>query len=152
MNDSQNAPEEHPADPESPQVVAAAPPHPERYEGAVPPGYDWPTHGGYLGCLLGLMAACLLGGFAAKLVGLYTYYHGITGFANVFVLVAVFAVVIIACTNIGWRLGRRFYREYAPHPTWGESDAYVAAPPVDESASHAEADDADHSTSAVSTE
>ena len=31
--------------------------------GAVPPGYDWPTHGGYLGCLLGMMPACLVGGF-----------------------------------------------------------------------------------------
>ncbi len=34
-----------------------------REEGAVPPGYDWPTHGGYLGCLLSLMASCLIGGF-----------------------------------------------------------------------------------------
>ncbi|MGH2505564.1 MAG: hypothetical protein ACRDID_23885, partial [Ktedonobacterales bacterium] len=27
----------------------------ERYRGATPPGYDWPTHGGYLGCLIGVM-------------------------------------------------------------------------------------------------
>src|SRR5258705_11876483 len=38
------------------------------HEGAVPAGYDWPTHGGYLGCLLGVMASCLLAAFFGSTV------------------------------------------------------------------------------------
>jgi ABC-type branched-subunit amino acid transport system permease subunit len=110
----------------------ATPPREDPYEGAVPPGYDWPTHGGYLGCLLGLMASCLIGGFAAKLVGLYTFRHHVTGLANVLLLLAVFELATILCTNLGWRLGRRFFREYAQKPTWGESDE-IEPPPSDAS-------------------
>jgi ABC-type branched-subunit amino acid transport system permease subunit len=118
----ENEADEVSADAASSPEGATAPQAPDPYEGAVPPGYDWPTHGGYLGCLLGLMAACLIGGFAAKLVGLFTFRHQITGLANVVLLLAVFAVATVIFTNLGWRLGRRFFREYAQKPTWGESD------------------------------
>ena len=118
------------ADATSPADASNISLHPDPYEGAVPPGYDWPTHGGYLGCLIGLMASCLIGGFVATLVGLYTYYHQITGLANVIVLVAIFALATVICTNLGWRLGRRFFREYAQQPTWGESDAPDQTPAV----------------------
>ncbi len=40
-----------------------------RHEGATPPGYDWPTHGGYLGCLLAVMFACLLAPLGYIVVG-----------------------------------------------------------------------------------
>jgi hypothetical protein len=90
----------------------------------VPPGYDWPTHGGYLGCLLGLMAACLIGGFAGKLVGLFTFAHNITGVPNVLLILATILVAVFTLGRIGWVLGRRFYREYSVKPTWGEDDAF----------------------------
>lgn len=89
--------------------------------GAVPPGYDWPTHGGYLGCLLGLMASCLLCGAVGAPIAEFSDHHlmpaplaiGIT-----LLLAALFAVIL---GRVGWVLGRRFYREY-PQPagrtTW----------------------------------
>ncbi len=108
-----------------PDAATAAPPPPDPYEGAVPPGYDWPTHGGYLGCLLGIMASCLIGGFAGKLVGLFTYYQNITGIANVLLIGATFVLAAIILGTLGWRLGQRFLREYARRPTWGEDDSYA---------------------------
>ena len=133
MDDSENETDEFLADDAFAQDTSAATARPDPHEGAVPPGYDWPTHGGYLGCLLGLIASCLIGGFAAKLVGLFTYYHRITGLTNIILLVAIFALATIVCTNLGWRLGKRFFREYAVKPTWGESDesdvTTIASPP-----------------------
>jgi hypothetical protein len=82
-------------------------------EGAVPPGYDWPTHGGYLGCLLGLIASCLLTGFlgstlVAVVAGPPLEHLAIDG------VVAVVAVVGLG--RLGWILGKRHLREY-PRPT-----------------------------------
>ncbi|MBF6589396.1 MAG: hypothetical protein IVW57_02555, partial [Ktedonobacterales bacterium] len=39
------------------------PPVEDPFEGAVPPGYSWPTHGGYLGCLVGVITGSIAGGF-----------------------------------------------------------------------------------------
>jgi len=58
-NGSSRAPESD--EPDVAEYAAHAPR--DLYEGAVPPGYDWTTHGGYLGCLIGLMASCLFGAF-----------------------------------------------------------------------------------------
>ena len=95
------------------------------YEGAVPPGYDWPTHGGYLGCLVGIMLSCIVGGFVASLVDVVDYQHHIRGLPNVLLVVATFLVALLLFARIGWLLGRRFYREYVTKPTWGESDVYT---------------------------
>jgi len=91
------------------------------YEGAVPPGYDWPTHGGYLGCLLGLVMACVLGGFLGSfLVGLTSVTP--LGFlvhaapARIAIIVGVFLATLVALGRLGWMLGRRFYREYPQPP------------------------------------
>jgi hypothetical protein len=87
------------------------------YEGAVPPGYDWPTHGGYLGCLMGLVAAFLIGGFLGSfLVGLIS----VTPLAllvaspamRIILIACVFVATLIALGRAGWVLGKRFYREY----------------------------------------
>jgi hypothetical protein len=91
------------------------------YEGAVPPGYDWPTHGGYLGCLMGLVAACLLAGFVGSFViGLISVTPVAvlvsTSFARIALLVLSFAICFGALGSVGWKLGKRFYREY-PQPT-----------------------------------
>jgi hypothetical protein len=93
---------------------------PDPYEGAVPPGYDWPTHGGYLGCLLGLMAACIAGGFLGSLVvGLVSVSPlGMvvgTPAVRITLILGIFVATMVALGRVGWVLGRRFYREY-PQP------------------------------------
>lgn len=93
---------------------------PDPYEGAVPPGYDWPTHGGYLGCLLGLMAACITGGFLGSLVvGLISVSPlGMlvsAPAARITLILGIFVATMFALGRVGWVLGRRFYREY-PQP------------------------------------
>jgi hypothetical protein len=95
------------------------------YEGAVPPGYDGPTHGGYLGCLLAQLPACLVGGFLGST--LYNYLILARLLPDVVVgllAAATFIAGMIIFGRIGWILGRRFYRAYEqPTPTWGENDA-----------------------------
>lgn len=96
------------------------------YEGATPPGFDWPTHGGYLGCLLGLVVACMLCGLiGAPLAQLSNFRVLSTPLALVLTLAA--AIVLIALFGrLGWALGKRFYREYpqpAGRPVWGEARA-----------------------------
>jgi hypothetical protein len=104
---------------ELPVERAEAPTDP--LEGAVPPGYDWPTHGGYLGCLLGVVVACVLGGFLGSfLVGLASVTP--LGFlvgsapARIAIIVGVFLLTLVGLGRVGWALGKRFYREY-PRPT-----------------------------------
>ena len=104
---------------ETPGERAEAPADP--FEGAVPPGYDWPTHGGYLGCLLGVVMACVLGGFLGSfLVGLasVTPLSFLVGSApaRIAIIVGVFVLTLVGLGRAGWALGKRFYREY-PRPT-----------------------------------
>lgn len=94
------------------------------YEGAVPPGYDWPTHGGYLGCLMGVVALSIVGTLlAAPLLAVLTYTEIVPLPVAWLLTVLVFLLCIFGGGRLGWALGKRFYREY-PHdrPTWGESD------------------------------
>jgi hypothetical protein len=100
----------------------SAPPEeaPDPYEGAVPPGYDWPTHGGYLGCLMGVIVACLLGGFLGSLlVGVLslTPLSVLVGtpVARILIIAGVFVATVFFVGRLGWALGKRFYREY-PQP------------------------------------
>lgn len=130
---------------------ASTPPDP--YEGAVPPGYDWPTHGGYLGCLLSLMASCLIGGFlGSTLFAALSYHQILPQPVTITLTVAVYLVIIVGLGRLGWVLGRRFYRQYTPPDvqTWGEHDDYTpegAEPPyvvsVHEHASDEHGDDTD---------
>jgi hypothetical protein len=121
----------HPDDESTPSTSpdASARPISSEPEGAVPPGYDWPTHGGYLGCLLGLVAACLVGGFlGSTLFAALSADRIVPGWASAVLTVVVFVAVIVGLGRLGWWLGKRFYREY-PQPsgrTWGEDDDYVA--------------------------
>jgi hypothetical protein len=100
-----------------------------RYEGATPPGYDWPTHGGYLGCLLAVMFACLLAPLGYIVVGflgaLLTPSLGALGVGiAVAVTVIAYVALFIALARLGWRMGKRFLREYPQpvRPVWGEDD------------------------------
>lgn len=101
----------------------------ERYRGATPPGYDWPTHGGYLGCLLGVMVACLLaplGYIVFGFVGAFLVHPlGGVGIAlAVIVTVGVYLAIFVGLTRLGWSMGKRFLREYEQpmRPVWGEDD------------------------------
>lgn len=98
------------------------------YEGAVPPGYDWPTHGGYLGCLLSLIVSVLIGGFlGSTLFATLRVLRLVPGIVAILLTVAFFIVVIVALGRLGWVLGKRLYREY-PKPrgkSWGEDDDFT---------------------------
>lgn len=99
--------------------------------GAVPPGYDWPTHGGYLGCLLGILPACLIAGFLSSTFVAWPWFNGksdIPPVVSIVLIVALFVVCVYGFGRIGWVLGRRFYRKYPrAEPTWGEDDNATAA-------------------------
>lgn len=94
------------------------------YEGAVPPGYDWPTHGGYLGCLMGVVALSIVGTLiAAPLLAVLTYSEVVPLPVSWLLTALVFLLCIFGGGRLGWWLGKRFYREYPQaRPTWGESD------------------------------
>ncbi len=101
----------------------------ERYRGATPPGYDWPTHGGYLGCLLGVMVACLIAPLGYLVFGFLgaLLHPALGGFGvalAVVATVAVYLAVFVALSRLGWRMGKRFLREYEQpsRPVWGEDD------------------------------
>ena len=101
----------------------------ERFRGATPPGYDWPTHGGYLGCLLGVMTACLLAPLGYILVGFLGSLFAIPlgGFGvvlGIVVTIAVYLAVFVGLSRLGWAMGKRFLREYEQplRPVWGEDD------------------------------
>jgi hypothetical protein len=108
------------------------------HEGAVPPGYDWPTHGGYLGCLLGVMASCLLAAFfGSTLFAALRCSSPIPGdptlkgchpllpaSATILLTLVVTLAIVVALGRLGFMLGKRWLREY-PQPqggTWGERD------------------------------
>lgn len=101
----------------------------ERYRGATPPGYDWPTHGGYLGCLLGVMIACLIAPLGYVVFGflgaiLHPSLGGFGVAVAVIATVAVYLAIFVALSRLGWWMGKRFLREYEQpvRPVWGEDD------------------------------
>lgn len=98
-------------------------PPPDPYEGAVPPGYDWPTHGGYLGCLLGTMAACAISGF---LGGTWFAILAAPSWVRLGITFIVAVAVFVGLGRLGWVLGKRFYREY-PQPVRGVAAAPLAS-------------------------
>jgi hypothetical protein len=93
----------------------------------VPPGYDWPTHGGYLGCLVGTLAACPIVGFVAA--NIWALFHlSRLAFPLFALLIVISLAAIVGAGRLGWGLGKRFYRYYPqPRPTWGESDEAIEA-------------------------
>jgi hypothetical protein len=105
----------------------------DEVEGATPPGYDWPTHGGYLGCLMGVMAGVLLGGFLGANI-FAAYYNVLDLPLAVYILlnVGLFLGLLIGLGRLGWCLGRRYYRYYPQPagPTWGETDEIAEAEDV----------------------
>jgi predicted lipid-binding transport protein (Tim44 family) len=123
LNDESRPVEQPDSESATPETGSA--PVEDEFEGATPPGYDWPTHGGYLGCLMGVMAGVLLGGFLGANI-FAAYYNVLDLPLAVYILlnVALFLVLLIGLGRLGWWLGMRYYRHYPQPtgPTWGESD------------------------------
>ena len=100
-----------------------------RYRGATPPGYDWPTHGGYLGCLLGVMISCLIAPLGYLVVGFLgaILHPALGGFGVALAVIATivaYLAVFVGLSRLGWAMGKRFLREYEQpsRPVWGEDD------------------------------
>lgn len=93
-------------------------------EGAVPPGYDWPTHGGYLGCLLGTLPACIIAAFlGSTFVEVLNKAGVVSPVVAAILVVALFVACMAGFGRIGWLLGRRYYRKYPrTGGAWGEDD------------------------------
>lgn len=91
-------------------------------EASLPPEAQGETNGGPLGCCLGVMIGLLLSlslailsrVFAAPLGSVLQGNYGLLGIL-VRILMGILAVVFaILFGYLGWKLGRRFYREYEP--------------------------------------
>lgn len=124
------------------------------YDHAVPPGYDWPTHGGYLGCLLGLLAACPVAFVASTFIPPLERYDGVPGWITWPLTVVAFVVIVFAIGRLGFVLGKRFFREY-PQPvrkTWGQDDDYVDPALADDTETTATAGREDADGDALSSE
>jgi len=85
---------------------------------------EWPTHGGYLGCFLALLAGCIFAGFFASplvqfLQVAFLTKHGTgKGYGPVLAIIAIVIMIVglIIFGRIGWAIGKRVYKEY-PTPT-----------------------------------
>lgn len=64
----------------------------------------WPTNGGPLGCLLGLFSGLLLGAFLGTTLFAFDRLIGIP----------LTIVLAVALAVVGWKIGRRVFREYKP--------------------------------------
>jgi len=78
---------------------------------------EWPTHGGYLGCFLAILAGCLFAGFFASplIQGAYRTGHGAgKGYGPVLTIIAIVIMIVglIIFGRIGWAIGKRVYKEY----------------------------------------
>lgn len=103
-------------------------------DGATPPGYDWPTHGGYLGCLLAVMLSCVLAPLGYLVVGfLGALLSPSLGGVGVGIAIAATVIGYVALffglARLGWRMGKRYLREYPQQQgqTWGEEVAPALA-------------------------
>lgn len=118
-----------PGDSPTAERQTLAPPPDDPYEGATPPGFDWPTHGGYLGCLLGLVVACMLCGLVGAPLAQLSNFHVLSTPLALLLTLAAALVFIVLLGRLGWVLGKHFYREYpqpAGRPVWGEARADAA--------------------------
>jgi len=105
---------EVPADEASPSTASP--------ESILPPEAQGEVNGGPLGCCLGVMIGLLLSlsialmarFYAEPLVQIFQGNYGVMGVA-VRILMGILAVAgAIFCGYLGWKIGRRIYREYDP--------------------------------------
>lgn len=99
-------------------------------EGAIPPGEEWMTHGGYLGCLIAITFGCLLASFVASPLvrGLSLAKQGTAiGFVVGAIILMLLGIIIFG--RMGWWIGKRVYREY-PESRRSQSLAHAQEEPV----------------------
>lgn len=81
-------------------------------EAMLPPEAQAETNGGPLGCCLGLVVGLLLTLAIMLTTSVLLANGGYLGFATL--PVALLGAAI--CGFLGWKIGKRFYREYEPDP------------------------------------
>jgi hypothetical protein len=91
-------------------------------EAALPPEAQGEANGGPLGCCLGVMigmllsiSVALLSRLASGPLGqLFQSNYSLVGVLTRILMGILVFVLAIVCGRIGWKLGKRFYREYEP--------------------------------------
>lgn len=75
---------------------------------------EWPTHGGYLGCLMGIMFGCLAAAFiASPLVRGATHVVANIGFQLNASALVIMLIGIMLFGFIGWKIGKRIFRDFS---------------------------------------
>ena len=106
----------------APEPSSAAGTSSSKLEDALPPEAQGEANGGPLGCCLGVMVGLLLSlslailsrVYATTLAGALQGNYGLLGlFVRILMGIFAFALAIFF-GYAGWRLGKRFYREYDP--------------------------------------
>ena len=97
------------SEPEELELPARQEPSPEAM---LPPEAQGETNGGPLGCCLGLVVGLLLTLAVILTTSVLLANGGYLGFATL--PVALLGAAI--CGFLGWKIGKRFYREYEPDP------------------------------------
>lgn len=113
--DPENYAQTFPPPPDSPQAeVAPDLPSPES---ELPPEARGEANGGPLGCCLGTVVGVFLGFLVIVTISLVLSNGGYLNIATLPVLLAGAGV----CGYFGWKIGKRFYREYDPNPAHSEN-------------------------------
>ncbi len=117
------------------EEATPSPPEPELEPAAGRSGtaseFEWPTHGGYLGCLMGMFIGCVLAGFLSSTI--ISFVHFVRGTSQpLFIIAAVVLMVVVIGVfgRIGWGAGKRFYRDYQQpvEPTTGAGPSGGVSP------------------------
>ena len=96
----------------------------------LPPEAQGETNGGPLGCCLGVTVGLLLSLTIAVMSRLYAdplaqMFHGNLSI-SVRIVMTIFAIVgAVICGYIGWKIGKRMYREYELSPRQQKKLAYL---------------------------
>jgi hypothetical protein len=79
---------------------------------------EWPTHGGPLGCLVSIVFGCLVASFFSspllQRVQLIQFGKAAPAGWLIFTAIVLVLVITIFFGVIGWKIGKRIFREYAP--------------------------------------
>lgn len=118
--DEDGAAHDEPVQPGDQGASFAAPP-PAQSETQVPPEARGETNGGPLGCCLGVTIGLVLSLSVAVLSRLYatpltSILHGGLSLTVRIVMVVIAIVASIIFGYLGWRIGKRIYREYELSP------------------------------------
>ncbi len=96
----------------------------------LPPEAQGETNGGPLGCCLGVTVGLLLSLTIAVLSRLYAdplaqVFHGSLSISVRIVMVIFAIVAAVLCGYIGWKIGKRVYREYELSPRQQQKLAHL---------------------------